>query len=82
MNALTPKEVKVIHMALETFIEDNKSVSTDPSIPFNNEARILMNDMFETASSALKKIQLASGYAVQLDPYKEGDEKEFFTKQS
>lgn len=82
MNALSPKEVKVIHMALETFIEDNTAMRTDQSIPFNPEARTMMKDMFETASSALKKIQKASGYAVKLDPYNEGDEKEFLTKQS
>ena len=82
MNALTPKEVKVIHMALETFIEDNTAMRKDASIPFNPEARVMMKDMFEIASSALKKIQLASGYAVRLDPYNQGDEKEFLTKQS
>ncbi len=82
MNALTPKEVKVIHMALETFIEDNTAMRTDQTIPFNTEARAMMKDMFETATSALKKIQLTSGYAVQLDPYNEGDEREFLTKQS
>lgn len=30
---LTPKEVKVIHMALEVFIEDNTAMRTDQSIP-------------------------------------------------
>ena len=82
MNTLTPKEVKVIHMALETFIEDNTAMRKNQTIPFNSEARTMMKDMFETASSALKKIQLASGYAVKLDPYNEGDEKEFLTKES
>lgn len=82
MNALSPKEVKVIHMALEVFIEDNTTMRTDQTIPFNAEARMLMKDLFETASAALKKIQLASGYAVKLDPYNEGDDKEFLTKQS
>ncbi len=82
MNALTPKEVKVIHMALEIFIEDNTAMRTDQTLPFNVEARVMMKDLFNTATSALKKIQLASGYAVQLDPYNEGDEKEFLTKQS
>jgi len=82
MNALTPKEVKVIHMALETFIEDNTAMRTNQTMPFNAEARTMMKDMFETATDALKKIQLASGYAVKLDPYNEGDEKEFLTKKS
>lgn len=82
MNALTPKEVKVIHMALETFIEDNTAMRTNQTIPFNAEVRTMMKDMFETATAALKKIQLASGYAVKLDPYNEGDEKEFLTKKS
>jgi len=82
MNALNPKEIKVIQMALEVFIEDNTAIRTDPSIPFNVEARSMMKDMFETATSALKKIQIVSGYAVELEPYNEGDEKDFFTKQS
>jgi len=38
MNALNPKEIKVIQMALEVFIEDNTAIRTDPSIPFNVEA--------------------------------------------
>ncbi len=82
MNALTPKEVKVIHMALEVFIEDVTTSSKDPSLPFNPEARTMFKDMIETANAALIKIQLASGYAVRLDPYNEGDEKEFLTKES
>lgn len=69
-------------MALEVFIEDNTAMRTDQSIPFNPEAREMMKDMFETATSALKKIQETSGYAVMLDEYKEGDEREFLTKQS
>lgn len=82
MNTLNPKEVKIIHMALETFIEDNTAMSTDQTMPFTVEARLMMKEMLRTATSALKKIQLASGYAVQLAPYNEGDEKEFLTKQS
>lgn len=82
MNALTPKEVKVIQMALETFIEDNTAMRTDQTLPFNPEARVMMKEMFEIGSSALAKIRLASGFAVQLDPYNEGDENEFMTKQS
>ena len=77
MNALTPKEVKVIQMALETLMEDSKAAHR---AGFNPEAKLLLKDMLETAMSALSKIQKASGYAVRLDPYKEGDEKEFLAK--
>lgn len=82
MNALTPKEVLIVQMALTTFIEDNDSMSKNPNFPFTPEARLNIKDMGKTAKSALAKIQKASGHAVQLDPYKEGDEKEFLTKES
>lgn len=81
-NALTPKEVAIIQMALQTVIEDNDSVMKDQTLPFTPEARALARDIQKTAKSALEKIQKTSGHAVQLDPYQDGDEKEFMTKES
>jgi biotin carboxyl carrier protein len=82
MNALTPKEVSVIQMALQTMIEENETVSKDYTLPFTAEARKMMKEIHATAKSALEKIVKASGHFVQLDAYNEGDEKEFLTKQS
>lgn len=82
MNALTPKEVSIIQMALQTLIEDNEKISKDYTLPFTGEARMLMKDILVNAKSALSKIVKASGNFVQLDAYNEGDENEFLTKQS
>ena len=82
MNALIPKEVTIIQMALIALIEDMTEVSKEPSYPFTPESRKDMNDILSNAKSALDKIALASGKLVQLDAYNEGDEIEFLTKQS
>lgn len=82
MNALNPNEVAIIQMALGGMIEDLEEVSKNPSYPFTPEARKDQRDILSTAKSALAKIVLASGKAVRLDPYREGDENEFLTKQS
>ncbi len=81
MNTLTPKEVIAIQMALENFIEDTTTMRKS-QVPFNVEAIAMMKEVYETATSALKKIQINYGFAVQLDTYKGGDEKEVLTKQS
>lgn len=82
MNALTPKEVAITQMALSGLIEDLEAVSTNQNYPFTPEARQQQKDMLESARSSLAKIAKASGKLVKLDPYKEGDEDEFLTKQS
>lgn len=82
MNKLSPDEVTVIQMALQNTIEDFETVGKDPTIPFTPEARKHSREILITAKSALKKIQSTSGHAVRMDPYKEGDEQEFFTKES
>lgn len=82
MNALNPNEVTVIQMALTSMIEDMEEVSKDTKLPFTPQARSEMRDMVNHAKSALGKIALASGKLIKLDPYQEGDEKEFFTKRS
>lgn len=82
MNALSPDEVAVIQMSLVGMIEDIEEGSKNQNFPFTPKARKDMRDILKTAKSALAKIILASGKAVRLDPYKEGDEKDFLTKQS
>ena len=82
MNILTPEEVLISQMALSALIEDLETVSKDPTIPFNPEARKHQREMLAAAKGAHSKLAAASGKLVKLDPYKEGDEKEFFTKES
>lgn len=79
---LTPNEVAVIQMALSGMIDDLKSVASDPTIPLTPQARKDSKDILNNAVSAHKKIASVSGNEIKLDPYKEGDEQEFFTKQS
>lgn len=81
-NNLTPEEVTVIQMALDVFIEDNEIISKDVKYPFTPEARTAMREMLTAAKSAHQKIAKASGHMVKLDPYVDGDEKEFLTKES
>jgi hypothetical protein len=82
MNTLTPDEVKVIQMSLSGTIMDLKETQKDQRFPFTPEARRDMKDILRHMESALSKIALTSGHLVQLDPYVEGDEKDFLTKQS
>ncbi|MEP7317192.1 MAG: hypothetical protein ABI921_00570 [Panacibacter sp.] len=79
---LTPDEVFVIQMALIKFIEENQSASKNQNFPFTPQARKELHTILTAAQSALSKISHSSGQTVQLDPYKEGDEKEFLTKPS
>jgi hypothetical protein len=82
MNVLAPKEITLIQMALESTIEDLQVTMKNPKLPFTPEARRDMEDMLKTGRTALVKIRAASGNIVRLDPFKEGDEKEFMTKES
>lgn len=82
MNVLNPKEVAVIQMALGVQIEDMEAAIKDQSLPFLPEVRKDMRDILLNSKLALAKIELASGHNLKLDPYKEGDELEFLTKQS
>ncbi len=82
MSVLSPKEVAITQMALSGLIEDLEAVSTNPSYPFTPDARKDQKDMLTAARSAMKKLADTSGMEVKLDPYKEGDEDEFLTKQS
>lgn len=79
---LTKHEVVVIQMALSAMIQDIDSVGKDQSIPFDPKSRREMQDILSNAKSALAKVSHTSGGLIQLDPYKEGDENKFLTKQS
>ncbi len=81
-NILTPEEVLITQMALSGLIEDLDKINSDTAIPFTPESRTYQKQMLDSARSAHTKIAVASGKLVQLDTYKEGDEKEFLTKES
>lgn len=82
MNKLSPEEVLVIQMALSAMIEDTEAIATDQSIPLTPEARAQGRQILAAAKSAHAKVSLASGCEVKLDPYEDGDELDFLTKQS
>lgn len=82
MNILSPNEIVVIQMALSGLIEDMEAVSGNPNFPFTPDARKSQREILTAAKSAMDKLEKVSGNVVQLDPYKEGDEDEFLTKQS
>lgn len=82
MTVLSPNEVAITQMALSGLIEDLTAVSTNPEYPFTPEARKDQKSMLDAAKSAHAKLAATSGLEVKLDPYMEGDEEEFLTKQS
>lgn len=79
---LSPKEVKVLQMALSVFIEDMDGGLKNPTFPFTPQARSEMKDMLLNAKSAKAKIDLAAGHECTVEPYQDGDEKDFITKES
>lgn len=81
-NVLNPREVAIIQMALGVQIEDLEIASKDPNLPFMPEVRKDMKEILLASRSALAKMEKVSGFLLKLDPYKEGDESEFLTKQS
>jgi hypothetical protein len=78
-NNLTPREVKVIQLALQTFVEDTSEAMSDKK--FNFQARTQLNEMLTAGQGALTKITKASGYELKLEPYHPGDEAEFVTSE-
>ena len=82
MNVLTPDEVAMTQMALSSIMEDMQAARMNPKYPFTPEARKQMNEMFAVAQSAHNKLAKASGKSISIDPFKDGDEKEFLTKES
>jgi len=82
MTVLNPDEITVIQLALQTLIEDSEEVVNTFEIPWTPEARKNMREIGSAAKSALSKIQVKSGVSIGLGEFKDGDEKEFLTKQS
>lgn len=72
---LTPDEIAVMQMALQCLIEDTEDGMKDKR--FSNEAYLSLREILGNAKSALGKIQVMSGQAFKMDPYKPGDEDEF-----
>lgn len=81
---LLPHETKIIILALVQLIEDMDGASKNTDFNFTPDARKDMKEMLSAAYSAKKKLEVIvnKGVAFQLDPYVEGDEKEFLTKES
>lgn len=78
---IMPKEVKVILMALQTMEEDLSETITNASIPFNGEARQIGKEILSTIKIARGKLIKLTG-EFMMEPYADGDEKEFLTKES
>lgn len=81
-NILTPNEVLIIQMSLQQTIDDLTVNLNNPALPFSPDARKDMRDMYNNAVSAKAKIAKGSGHEVKMERYKDGDEQEFFTKES
>ncbi len=79
---ITSKEVKATIIALTGIVEDLELTIKNPSMPFTPDARKDMKDLLELSKSALEKFRNTSGFTAVLEPYQEGDENEFLTKQS
>ncbi len=79
---LTGQETLTIQMALQTMIDDMTSMATNTNVPFTPSARKDMRDILNNATSALKKIEKLQGREFKMEEYKDGDEKEFMTKES
>lgn len=79
---LTYKEIVAINMGLQVLIEDMQAAAKDSSLNFNPGARADMKDILANAVSAKAKLTVSSGHEIVMEPYKEGDEKDFLTKES
>ena len=76
---LKEQEYAVIQMALAGVLEDLKKMEEQPWDP---TARKYHRDMTEAAKSAALKIEKVTGIKAELPPYFDGDENQFFTKES
>ncbi len=76
-NVLTPQEVMAIGMGLGRIIEDLEEMEKTPGINWTAEAISIQSQMLSNAKSAASKIEQMTGFACKLDPYQEGDEKDF-----
>jgi hypothetical protein len=78
------EEVTVISMGLGMILEDMNSVNNGKQglYPWTPEARKDAKDIYAAAKSAANKLEKFAGIKSELPPYVEGDEKDFFTKES
>jgi len=79
---LTPHEVMAIGLGLSRIIEDMEALNNDDTIPWTPDARKMKAEILNNAKSAAAKIEKATGFECRIDPYKDGDEDEFLTKES
>lgn len=80
----TPKETKALGMGLAVVLDQLQDVKKGEgsAIPWTAEARKILLDMEQSVRSAIDKLEKFAGVDCTLPEYKEGDENEFFTKES
>lgn len=78
---LTPHEATIIGLAIGSLIEDQLNQKLD-ELPWNPDARKAKREMLAAAKSVAAKWKNFYNIDCDLGEYNEGDEKEFFTKQS
>lgn len=71
---LKPNEAKFVALMVSQFITDHKETAHHA---WNAEAQKYRNEMFEAATALKIKLEKLGFNVSDLDPYNEGDEKEF-----
>lgn len=79
-NLLTPGEIVVIQLALQMVIDDMTEFLKLKNV--SSEGKRAAAASMKDASTALAKISVMSGTLVKMNPYKEGDEKDFLNPQN
>ncbi len=79
-----PQEVMAIGLGLSRVIDDLNAMKEgkNANLPWTPDARKAQKEMLAACKSAAAKLEKFAGYKCELPPYNEGDENEFFTKQS
>lgn len=75
-------ECKFLGMAVVSLIEQLKDTSTDQLVNWNPESRKDFKNMIEAGNNLKIKLNKLGFDLRDLPPYKEGDEKQFLTKES
>lgn len=76
---LTKEEYKAVQLGLAHILEDFKQTGL---LPWNAESRKDMKDIMTATNSAAAKIEKITGIKAILPPYIDGEEKDYFTKES
>lgn len=74
-----PDEVQAISMGLAIIMQDYEATK---QLPWDPAARKTQADIMKATRSAAAKLEKFAGVKSDLPPYNEGDENEFFTKES